>query len=247
MANRIPTRLKNDPLQEAIWEFRFLPSAGASHVLPGLLYSRFRSEFPAIVRLPLADAPDQLVESQQSLWYLPRLRLEGTARAIQIGYRALTLNCLRPYPGWRSFSEQILGLVEELQNSMVIEAPERFSFKYLNVLSRADDSWLSRLNVDLRLGDWNVAQSPVQIRAQVRSGEFTHILQIAAPATVNRIGEGSLEGAVVEIETVSDLPARDQWAFVKENLDFAHDACKEAFFSLLRQETLDSLLPEFEE
>jgi len=247
MGNRIPTRLKNDPLQEAIWEFRFLPSAGASHVLPGLLYSRFRSEFPAIVRLPLADAPDQLVESQQSLWYLPRLRLEGTARAIQIGYRALTLNCLRPYPGWRSFSEQILGLVEELQNSMVIEAPERFSFKYLNVLSRADDSWLSRLNVDLRLGDWNIAESPVQIRAHVRSGDFLHIVQIAAPATVNRTAQGSIEGTVVEIETVSDVPDRDPWDFIGGNLDAAHAACKEAFFSLLRQETLESLLPEFEE
>ncbi|MEJ5367970.1 MAG: TIGR04255 family protein [Bryobacteraceae bacterium] len=247
MTIRIPSRLAKDPLLEAVWELRFSARPGASHVLPGLLYSNFRREFPKIVRLPLADAPDQLVESQPSLWYLPRLRFEGEAKALQVAWKAVTLNFLRPYPGWKVFSSQIADLMAEIRRSEMIEIPERFSFKYLNLLPETDTPWLSLLNVDLRLGAWNVAESPVQIRAQIRSGDFDHTVQIAAPATVDHRGTGLLKGTVVEIETASELRGENLWDLLENSLNPAHAACKEAFFTLLRHETVDSLQPEFEE
>ncbi len=137
-------------------------------------------------------------------------------------------------------------MLAEIRRSEMIEIPERFSFKYLNLLPETDTPWLSLLNVDLRLGAWNVAGSPVQIRAQIRSGNFAQTVQIAAPATVDHTGAGVLKGTVVEIETISELDPQDGWDSLASSLDPAHAACKEAFFSLLREETLNSLLPEFE-
>lgn len=102
------------------------------------------------------------------------------------------------------------------------------------------------LNADLRLGEWNLASSSLQLRVQSRSGDFIHSCMIASPATVERPDLGKLKGTIVEMEVIGELDSADPWKTAEQQLDSAHLACKEAFFGILREKTVTDLEPEYE-
>jgi uncharacterized protein (TIGR04255 family) len=246
MLRRIPVRLKREPLLEAVWELRFSGDPEAANVLPGVFYKALAGAFPKIVRLPLMDVPAAVIEAEPEFWFSPRLRLEGGNRAIQVGARVFTLNLLRPYPGWADFSRQIRVLLQLAQESGVVRKPERFSFKYVNMLEESLGACMEILNADLRLGEWNLASSSLQLRVQSRSGDFIHSCMIASPATVERPDLGKLKGTIVETEVIGELDSADPWKTAEQQLDSAHLACKEAFFGILREKTVTDLEPEYE-
>lgn len=246
MSRPIPARLKKEPLLEAVWELRFSGDPEAGNVLPGVFYKALSDTFPRIVRLPLMDVPATVIAAEPEFWYSPKLRLEGENRAIQVGPRVFTLNLLKPYPGWPAFSDQIRVLLRLAQDSGVVHKPDRFSFKYVNLLEESGGPWRESLNADLRLGEWDLASGSLQLRAQNRVGEFIYSCMIASPAIVEHPDFGKLSGTIVEMEVIGEPDSADPWNSTEQQLDAAHLECKKAFFELLREETVIGLEPEYE-
>jgi uncharacterized protein (TIGR04255 family) len=69
-----PTKLKNEPLVDAVFEIRFSSTIPASSVLPGILFAHIKGH-PQIDRLPVADIPSQLRTVDPNLRFLPLIRL----------------------------------------------------------------------------------------------------------------------------------------------------------------------------
>jgi hypothetical protein len=106
MIVKIPVSLKKEPLLEAIWEIRFSSDKpSVAELLPGMLFSSnsLPQKYGNIVRLPAADIPAAITEQDQSLRYVPKIRLENGNQAVQIGEHVVSLNCRRPYSGWSIF------------------------------------------------------------------------------------------------------------------------------------------------
>lgn len=75
---RIPVRLRKEPLLEAFWEMRFAGSSQAvSELLPGMLFKAFQGKYTNLVKLPTSNIPIQVADKDQNLRYAPRLRLEN--------------------------------------------------------------------------------------------------------------------------------------------------------------------------
>lgn len=248
MDKPIPKRLKKEPLLEAIWEIRFQSDApGIRDILPGLLFQRYSGECPEVLRLPPADLPPFVLEEDEGLRYVPTFKLQGPQFSILIGARVVALSSQRPYAGWPVFSDKIKKLAAFLQETNLLHRPERFSLKYIDLLpeSTIGKCSLDVFNLSLQVGGKDIAQLPSQLRTEIREDGWLHILQIASPAHT-RIGqEEAVRGVLIDIDSITLADAESFWTDMENKLEEGHDRSKAIFFSLLKEETLLALQPEY--
>lgn len=132
----------DDPIQEAVCEFLFVgPAEGWGPTLPGQMFERLRSQYPATPaqQQPVIQAGLSASSvSEAELSFMPvagpvRLATEDGTRGVQVGPSVLRVDCRRPYPGWESFRESIEGalttLISILPGQMSIG---RMGLRYIN-------------------------------------------------------------------------------------------------------------------
>ena len=243
----IPSRLGKEPLLEAVWEIRFSGTRpSVSDLLPGFLFKAFSVKYSNIVKLPAADIPAAIVESDPKLRYVPKIRLENRNQAIQIGEHMVSLNCRRPYSGWVRFSEDIRNLAKTVRETGLIGELERFSLKYIDLIELVPAVGLRCLNLCLRLGEMDIAERPVQMRTEIGEGDLIHIIQVVSPAEAAIPGETERKkGVLVDIDTIKTFTGNETWDELDRRLDDAHFACKRMFFHLLTPDTLHLLEPKY--
>jgi len=247
MDNKIPVRLKKEPLLEAVWEVRFSGTKpSVADLLPGMLFKALTGRYGNIVRLPAADIPPPVVEHDPNLRYVPKIRLENGNQAIQIGEHVVSLNCRRPYSGWDKFSTDIRDLAKVIQDTGLIGTLERFSLKYIDLIELDEPFGLGCLNLDLRLGGHEISTKPVQLRTEIKESDLIHIVQIVSPAEVGLPGdEKRLKGVLLDIDTIKPFGENESWSDLDSRLDDVHLSCKKTFFSLMKPETVNKLEPEY--
>jgi len=247
MDNKIPIRLRKEPLLEAVWEIRFSGTKSSiADLLPGMLFNALPGKYRNIVRLPAADIPAPIVEHDKNLRYAPKIRLENGNQAVQIGEHVVSLSCRRPYTGWNQFSADIRDLARAVQDTGLIESLERFSLKYIDLIELEQPVGLGCLSLDLKLGAHEISTKPVQLRTEIKEDDLMHIVQIVSPAEVSLPGvQDRLKGVLLDIDTIKYLDKKESWGELDGRLDDVHMACKRMFFSLMKPETVDKLEPEY--
>lgn len=245
-AKRIPTRLGKEPLIEAIWEMRFSSKVGnVAQLLPGLIYQKFGNDYPNTQRLPIADLPPQLLNTDENFKYAPLIRMEGSPFIVQIGERVVTLSCIAPYVGWTNFKERILALIEMLKNSGLISDPERFSLKYTDIIAVDDPVSLSALEIELKFQTSLIESGPFQCRFEMNENGFINIIQVASPVeTINTISPRK-EGIMCAVDTIRMHLDGDFWEAIGNQLQQCKDINTRLFFDLLTEETIAKLEPEY--
>lgn len=253
-AKTLPSRLRKEPLLEAVWEVRFSPTQPSiGELLPGILFQRLGAEYREVVRLPAADIPGPVADQDPALRYAPRVRLRKGNRAVSIGQRVVSLSCGRPYSGWQAFSDEIRQLAGAIEKTALVDRLERFSLKYIDLIALDEPGGLACLAMQLRLGDHTISTEPVQLRTEIREdhgpvGEITHIVQIVSPGEVSLPGQsGTLRGVLVDIDTIRPLGEAPGWSEMYDSLDTVHAASKRRFFDMLAQTALEKLEPEYED
>ncbi len=228
----IPSKLKQEPLLEAVWEARFSTDGESHELLPGMVRKAFHDSYQTVVRLPVADIPYSISQRDPALRYAPRLRLEEGNLAIQLGAQTAALTCRAPYIGWKRFSAEIHRLANALAETKLIRKLERHSLKY----------------VDLQIGERKLVTNPIQLRTEISEDAFVHLVQIVTPATVTIQGQTDTKhGTLIDVDTIRIVNETESWADLLEELDDLHMACKRMFFQLLKRETIQKLEPEYDD
>lgn len=248
--NKIPKRLKKEPLIEAIWQVQFEPAVGTSigDILPGILFAALRNEHPnlQLQRLPTADIPAQMAQIDPNLRHMAKYRMEDpdSPFMFQVGDRIVTLNCRRPYAGWAIFKEKILSLVKIVEGNRLVPAPLRHSLRYIDLLTLEPAPSLSALQLSLKLGAFDIQARPLQMRVELLDGTCTHVVQVATPAQVG-FPEGMKEGSIVDLETffTENLVS---WDTIATQIDHMHERSKALFFeNILTKQAVDQMEPEY--
>jgi uncharacterized protein (TIGR04255 family) len=218
-------------------------------LLPGILFSALKEDHPnlRLQRLPTADIPALAAQIDPNLRLAAKYRMDepNNPFIFQVGDRVLTVNCKKPYAGWVAFKEKILRLIELAENSGLVPQPQRHSIRYIDLLAReAAASDINMLQLDLKIGKWNVTDKPLQMRVEIPDGGHTHVVQIAWPAEV-MLPDGISKGLVLDIETFATGTPTD-WSDIRTKIDQLHDSSKAIFFQqLMTIETIDRLEPEY--
>lgn len=244
----VPARLKREPLYEAVWEIRFQASQPVFELLTGSLFSELRKKgwnLTKVSHLPAVNIPPALRQGDPNLRYVPVVRLDGSPLSVSLGERVIAMSCVRPYVGWVVFGAHIKELASVLEGTGLLERPERFSLKYLDIIEGSGD--LNALSVSVSVGSTKLRSEPLQVRTELKAGGMLHIVEIAVPAHIALQTGERLQGTALSTDTIclASTSADEFWRGFGNRLEEVHSANKELFFDLLSDETLKYLEPEF--
>lgn len=250
----LPKKLKKEPLVDALFEVRFLPTIPAvSSVLPGLLLTILHasSEEPLqIERLQTSEIPSQMRNADPFLKHQPLLKLSGERFMLLVGDWSLTVACKLPYPGWSEFKTKIIEVMEVLKGSTLVKELERYSMKYVDIVeAKTLAEQVERANMEIRIGSHKLAADPFTVRLEIKQGEFRNLLQVAGQAQVTLPGGTVRSGLLIDVDTIVDHRTTDFAQFTTElqdRLERIHTENKTRVFECLTPETIEYLEPVYD-
>ncbi|MBI2425748.1 MAG: TIGR04255 family protein [Candidatus Hydrogenedentes bacterium] len=238
--SRLPKSISPCPISEAIVEVRYESSAPAEAVF-GMIYNSFRSEFPQSEKLPILQVPEQLRSQDPNLMYLPEYRLSQGTYHLLIGPRSFGLATVGAYAGWHEFSGRLMNALERLQTLDVVESVVRVGLRYINTF-KGNVFDQSTLQI-LRHGH-PLETNESQLIASISAGEFKHTLRVISNVEI-KSKEESFIGSAIDIDTALEGKRDDFFQNMPRYLEDAHLEEKRLFFSLLTDEYVESLNPEY--
>lgn len=251
MPNQLPKKLRDEPLVDAIFEIRFQGSSpiAVADVLPGSLFKEMQGNVE-LVRLPDADVPKPIRDSDPKLHYTPIMRLDWEQFGVAIGDHSLGVSCKLPYMGWEKFKSGILKIIDLVKNTNVIGPVERFSVKYVNLIQAPNISdQINQIQMTIDIAGQKIKDENTSLRVEQHEGEILHIIQIVTGARVIRQNQESIFGTVLDIDSIKVVNAPDFPGFcdtLPKDLEALRQSNKEKFFSCLTSEAIDKRGPLYE-
>ena len=127
------------PIVEVLCDFHFVAGQPWDLTVPGLVYDRVKDDFPlrqqrGIVSFQVKAETGEAMPEISAIapaTCMQFVRLNGEAM-IQVGPNNLTVNHLRPYPGWPVYREIVKRALAVYQAVAVPESIERIGLRYVN-------------------------------------------------------------------------------------------------------------------
>lgn len=249
MTKALPKKLKKEPLLDAIFEVRFSGSSSASVVLPGALFSKIQG-IKSVEQLPIAELPKAMRDADPNLKYSPLSRLDWGKFFINVGDFSLSINCKHPYPGWEEFKPAIIKVIEAFSGSGVSATVDRYSLKYIDMLSASDDRQkVSMINFDVTMAGHKLEEEPFHIRIEIPRDGLKNIVQVISAAQATLHTGIKREGIIIDVDTVATFNAITLEKLLgdfSDKLDVIHHTNKAMFFDCIMPSTLKSLEPVYE-
>lgn len=240
----LPERIEPDAIVEALVEFRFehadLPEAIVGRLLDAPLWADYSR-----VRLPTADIPQPIRESDPNLRYVPSIELRNKdhTRSIKIGSHVFSYHVLPPYPGWTVFSEELQDVLSTIVEKLKSDNFSRLGFRYINVL-RPDEqhvSGLSDTNITVMVSNERLTNSVNLNYRRPFDSNHTVTVKISTPEfVVGQVRPGYSLLCDIDVATKPEVSL----AGLEATLDWinaAHDLEKAEFFKILPDAITDRL------
>lgn len=242
----LPTRLTPDAILEALVEVRF-ETAELPEAVIGRLVDTPQWKAYARSRLPLADMPPTLRDSDANLRFQPVLELRrgDGLRAVKLGNRVVSYHVPGAYPGWPVFREEIGGMLDDVAARIGDARLVRVGLRYINVFHPARHAVNGIADTTLAI---TVAGEPVDTSLNLNymkiDGQHVVTVRIATPDVVaGALPPGfslliDLDLATPEGFSTSNIETAKDW------IDRAHELEKIAFFRLLPERVIARLTDE---
>ena len=249
LVKRIPKRLTDAPLLEAVWELRFDGEESASAGLPGMLLGKFHAagREMRLEEMPLAAVPREVRKTQESLRYAPVTALRSENWAVLIGDRVAALSVARPYPGWATFRSRIVELWNWLKETGLTGEPRGFSLKYIDFFPGSPCDTLKLLSLQVRVGEMVPQAGEIRLQLPIVFDDHAGLVQILNPVSPGGVPlEAGSSGLVTDVLINCPFAVGDEADF-GQRLDQAKTLCHRVFFSLLRPDTIEARGPIYED
>ncbi len=244
----LPTKLRKEPLIDAIFEVRFNSHIPASILLTGVLYNKLDGE-KQLIQLPVAQLPKEVRDADPNLKYAPVSRIDWADFFVSISDYSAAISCKYPYCGWKNFEPAILKLLSILNESGIVSNVERYSLKYIDLIQDLDSQQkVSAINLDVSIADHKLSNEQFHLRIEIPDNEFLHGVQVASTANVVLHNGKQIEGLLIDIDSIVQFNSTlsSLLSDIQKRLEQIHLANKKMFFNCLKPEALDQLEPQYE-
>lgn len=249
MTIALPKRLRKEPLLDALFECRLDVRFPISNIIPGFFFSDIEGD-KHLERLPHAEIPEAIRNSDPNLQYLPLIRIRSDNYSFLIGDRSAAVACNLPYRGWNDFKSAIIHMIKVLKKTGLINGIVRYSIKYVDLIQSNDPAdQVGLANFSLKIGSRSLTNEPYQVRMDIPADGFINVVQIISGVKVNLPDKSSLEGVVIDIDTIKNtdgISLEEMEQNLDDALEHIHKISKAAFFDCLTKETIMRLEPEYE-
>lgn len=242
---KLPGKITPCPIIEALAEIRFETDYPAEAIF-GMIYSKLNEDYSNPINLPIMQIPDQFRKLDPNFKFKPHYQLENEGYLLRFGPDVLSISTAKSkqdYPGWEKLGAEIKRVIDKVIETGIIKKITRLAVRYIDYF---EENIFDNIKIDLLVKDKAQNNPPLVIHFCQELNGFKHFLRVANEVVVSdeRSGE-KLSGSMLDIDTV--LIDYDDSTI--SNLDSlfksAHDSEKELFFSLLNEDFLEELSPEY--
>jgi len=241
---KLPTNLGKCPIIEAFVEVHFKTEMVADAVF-GLVYGALKNDYPNVTKLPIAQLPDEIRKASIELRRKPCYQLRGADDRflIQIGPDVLTITNINSYLGWKDFQKFYRNVWEKIVGVGVITEIERIGVHYINFFKQ---NVFENTKIKIRLIENELGSEETFLRSCLTKGAYQTNINITNRGVIKK-PDGMITGSVIDIEaackgemarSVDQLPA---------NIENTRLVAKDLFFSLLNEDFLTTLEPDYED
>lgn len=241
----IPNKLKNDSLLETLCEIRF-ESEEIQEIVLGRLSDQNIWRGYSKHRLPTSDIPAPIRAANPQLQYQATLEFRSSdgTHVIKIGGNVISCHVVNNYPGWKSFQEDIHGMVHALFSSIDAVNVVRIGFRYINSLTLEQHfiNGLESLDLNIVAGQQTITKA-VNLNYYIEpENGFGVMTRIATPDFSGAAGFPPDGKAFIDIDvfTPNEFSESNEKT-VLGWIEKAHTIEKEAFFGLIPDTIIEKL------
>ena len=233
---KLPKKISPCPIVDSIVDFRFEPNIHYSAVF-GVVYNALKKNYPDVEGLPILNIPEDVRIKDPLFKYKPFHKISNSNFIIQVGYNVLSISSFPKYVGWEDFSNEIFNLIEKVTNIELFGNVTRLGMRYINFF---DIDIFQKINMNLSFSDNKIKYFDTFTRTIIDHGKFKSNLQIANNAV--HLGK---KGSLIDIDTFYENEINEFLTEYKNLIQEIHLNEKKLFISLLKEEFLKTLNPEY--
>ncbi len=238
-----PTKITPDPIIDAVVELRYESSVPSDAIL-GMLFAQVQAKYNDFKKLAITTIPEEIRKTDPGLRFAPYYQAEAGKFKLNVGPRVISLSNTGVYSGWQeAFFPELEELLDKVEQSGIVKQFLRLGVRYIDFFEL---DIYDKTNLTIHLNDKPLESLQTTFSAIFRTGDFSTRLQTANNVTVNVKGDKK-NGSIIDTDTYFE----DERGFSFEGLPDLMDKCHEEsvtfFFSLLKQDYLETLNPEYSE
>lgn len=238
---KIPKKITPCPIIETLFEVRF-ESALPGDAIFGIIYNAFKNEFPNIEKLPILQLPDAIRSRDPQFTYAPHYRISFENYIFQVGPKVFSLANVNIYAGWETFYEKIKNVFEKIYSLNIIKDIHRLGLRYINFFPAVNIFEKSDLKILLKD---NIFVNEVNLLINLPTNGFVNTLRMVSDTEIEISKKQN--GSVIDIDTsLVSSKKMDSFTDMAQIIKDAHTEEKKLFFSLLKDEYVKTLNPEYE-
>lgn len=247
MNDKCPKKLNKCPLREAIFEIRYEPNFPSEAVF-GVIYAAVKDLFPkdALKTLPIQQIPEQIRLNDENFKYQAWYSLVRDNMQFNIGPNSLTFINTGNYSGWVKLFTFFSTVLKEIKKCAVIKTVERIGLRYINVFQEnilANSDITIQLS-NLKLADNRLLNETTNLRTELIDSGFVKVLQIGNSVDILS-GKNKSKGSIIDIDCIYEWKENTFFDKYIDIINIAHTKEKQLFFSLLKEDFMRTLNPEF--
>ncbi len=128
----MPGKYRNPPVAEVVCAFAFASSAQWDLTIPGLLWEKFRGDYPHVEPINMMQVTVNLGLQQVTQQPSVRFLSEDRNNIVQLAPNQLSIHRVNGYMGWVNFRPQVLGALELYREIAKPDGLTRIGLRYLN-------------------------------------------------------------------------------------------------------------------
>jgi uncharacterized protein (TIGR04255 family) len=240
---KLPKRISPCSIIDSVIELRF-ESLFPTDAIFGVVFSTVKNEYPKFQKLPVSEVPGIIRDQDPNLKHAAYYQAVSLPFIFRLGPHVVSLSNNGEYVGWDKFFLKLKGLLENLEKTGVVSKFTRLGLRYIDFFEK--DIYE---NVNLSISDIQVDNKPLPFkqkvfRALVENDKFLTNIQIVNNTTI-KIKGNAKTGSLIDSDTSFELPAGFNFTGLHELIEGCHLREKEIFFSLLKDEFIQTLNPEY--
>ena len=239
---KIPKKITPDRIKDAIVEIRYT-SKLPFEVIPGYIFQALDDSYRYMVR-PSANFPPELsgapIQLGSHLFHKDEIKI-----VLKPG--SFVFNCLNSYVSWSKYLPEIDNFLKQIESSGVVEKFNRVGLRYVSIYENMDILPVLNFSFQIKLEEFSPKN--MHFNSEFAYKGNTVILNIAnqepqptASQKPNRLP--SLSAIDIDVIKNITVDSKDRNTLVNE-LETIHNIEKEIYFSLMTEEFISTLKPEY--
>ncbi|KAF0249423.1 MAG: hypothetical protein FD167_1179, partial [bacterium] len=207
-----------------------------------------KDRYSNLEKLPILQLPEVVRNSDPTLTHLPHYKLSKYPFTLQIGSKVIALSIEESYSEWDDLVKESRYLFNILNTLKFIEKVSRFAIRYINFFENMDIFQQINLSISPEnpLDNIAVISDQMSFRTLVKDKKFHTNLLISNNIEMVKIKENSkMNGSIIDLDTYLLNIEGEFFSKADELLLEAHSVEKTLFFSLLKEEFINTLNPEY--